>query len=39
MHVLLVYSCSLNFVWYICLVSSMVAEIDGGEESSVGAWR
>jgi hypothetical protein len=39
MHVLLVCSGSLNFVWYICLVSSMVAGIDGGEGSSVGAWR
>jgi hypothetical protein len=29
MHVLLVYSGSLNFVWYICLVLSMVARIDG----------
>jgi hypothetical protein len=29
MHVLLIYSDSLNFVWYICLVSSMVAGIDG----------
>jgi hypothetical protein len=30
MHVLLVCSCSLDFVWYICLVLSMVARIDGG---------
>jgi hypothetical protein len=30
---------SLDFVWYICLVSSMVAGIDGGEGSSMGAWR
>jgi hypothetical protein len=39
MHVLLVCSGSLDFVWYISLVSSMVTEIDGGEGSSVGAWR
>jgi hypothetical protein len=39
MHVLLVCSGSLNFVWYICLVSSMVAGIDGEEGSSVEAWR
>jgi hypothetical protein len=39
MHVLLVCSSSLNFVSYNCLVSSMVAGIDGGEGSSVGAWR
>jgi hypothetical protein len=39
MHVLLVCSGSLNFVWYIYLVSSMVAGIDGEEGSSVGAWR
>jgi hypothetical protein len=39
MHVLLVCSSSLDFAWYICLVSSMVTEIDGGEGSSVGAWR
>jgi hypothetical protein len=39
MHVLLICSGSLNFVWYICLVSSMVAGIDEGEGSSVGAWR
>jgi hypothetical protein len=39
MHVLLVCSGSLDFVWYICLVSSMVAGIDGGEGSSMGAWR
>jgi hypothetical protein len=39
MHVLRVCSGSLNFVWYICLVSSMVAGIDGGEGSSVEAWR
>jgi hypothetical protein len=31
MHELLICSCSLNFVCYICLVSSMVAGIDGGE--------
>jgi hypothetical protein len=31
MHVLVVCSDSLNFLWYICLVSSMVAGIDGGE--------
>jgi hypothetical protein len=30
MHTLLVCSGSLNFVWYIFLVSSMVAGIDGG---------
>jgi hypothetical protein len=34
MHVLLLCSGFLNFVWYICLVSSMVAGIDGGEGSS-----
>jgi hypothetical protein len=39
MHVLLICSGSLNFVWYICLVSSMVAGIDRGEGSSVGALR
>jgi hypothetical protein len=39
MHVLLVCSGSLNSVWYICLVSSMVVEIDGGAESSMGACR
>jgi hypothetical protein len=39
MHVLLVCSGSLNFVCYICLVSSMVAGINEGEGSSVGAWR
>jgi hypothetical protein len=39
MHVLLICSGSLNFVWYIYLVSSMVTEIDGKEGSSVGAWR
>jgi hypothetical protein len=39
MHVLLVCSGSLNFVWYICLVSSMVAGINGGDGSSVEAWR
>jgi hypothetical protein len=39
MFVLLVCSGSFNFVWYICLVSSIVVEIDGGEGSSVGAWR
>jgi hypothetical protein len=37
MHVLLVCSGSLDFVWYICLVSSMAAGIDGGEGSRVGA--
>jgi hypothetical protein len=37
MHVLFVCSGSLNFVWYICLVSSMIARIYGGEGSSVGA--
>jgi hypothetical protein len=26
-------------LWYICLVSSIVAEIDRGEGCSVGAWR
>jgi hypothetical protein len=26
-------------LWYICLVSSMVAGIDGGEGCSVGARR
>jgi hypothetical protein len=39
MHILLVCSGSLNFICYICLVSSMVVGIDGGEGSSVGAWR
>jgi hypothetical protein len=39
MHVLLIYCGYLNFVWYICLVSSMVAGIDGGEGCSVGTWR
>jgi hypothetical protein len=39
MHVLLVCSGSLDSVWYICLVSSMVAGINGGEGSSVGVWR
>jgi hypothetical protein len=39
MHVLLICCGYLNFVWYICLVSSMVAGIDGGEGCSVGAWR
>jgi hypothetical protein len=39
MRVLLVCCGYLNFVWYICLVSSMVAGIDGGERDSVGAWR
>jgi hypothetical protein len=31
MHVLVVCCGYLNFVWYICLVSSMVVGIDGGE--------
>jgi hypothetical protein len=39
MYVLLVCSDSLNFVRYICLVSSMVAGIDGEEGLSVGAYR
>jgi hypothetical protein len=39
MHALLVCNGFLDFVWYICLVSSMVAGIDGGEGSCVGAWR
>jgi hypothetical protein len=39
MHVLVICSGSLDFVWYIFLVSSMVAGIDGGDGSSVGAWR
>jgi hypothetical protein len=39
MHVLLVCICCSDFVWYIYLVLSMVAWIDGGEGSSVGAWR
>jgi hypothetical protein len=39
MHVLLVYSGSLDFIWYICLLLSIVAGIDGGEGSSMGAWR
>jgi hypothetical protein len=30
MHVLLICSGSLNFVWYICLVSSMIAGIKCG---------
>jgi hypothetical protein len=34
MHILLVYNGSLDFVWYISLVSSIVAGIDGGEGSS-----
>jgi hypothetical protein len=37
MHVLLVCYGYLNFVWYICLVPSMVAGIDEGEGCSVGA--
>jgi hypothetical protein len=36
-HVLLVCNGSVNFIWYIFLVSSMVAGIDGGAGSSVGA--
>jgi hypothetical protein len=39
MHVLHVCCGYLNFVWYICLVSSMVAGIDGGEGCSVRVWR
>jgi hypothetical protein len=39
MHVLLICSGCCDFVWYISLVLSMVAEIDGGEGSSVGVWR
>jgi hypothetical protein len=39
MHVLFVCSGYLNFIWYIYLVSSMIAGIDGGDVSSVGAWR
>jgi hypothetical protein len=35
MHVLLVYSGSLDFVWYIFLVSFMVAGIDGGDCESM----
>jgi hypothetical protein len=38
MHVLLICCGYLNFVWYICLVSFMVAGIDRGEGCSVGAW-
>jgi hypothetical protein len=37
MHVLLVCSGSYDFVWYIFLVLFIVAEIDRGEASSVGA--
>jgi hypothetical protein len=37
MYVLLLCSGSLDFVWYICLVLSMVVGIDGGEGLSVGA--
>jgi hypothetical protein len=37
MHVLFVCSGSLDFVCYISLVSSMIAGMDGGEGSSVGA--
>jgi hypothetical protein len=37
MHVLCVCYGYLNFIWYICLVLSMVAGIDGGERCSVGA--
>jgi hypothetical protein len=37
MHVLLVCCGSLNFIWYISLVSSKVVGINGGEGSSVGA--
>jgi hypothetical protein len=37
MYVLLLCSSSLDFVWYICLVLSMVVGIDGGEGLSVGA--
>jgi hypothetical protein len=36
MHVLLVCSGSLNFLWYISLVSSMVAGIDGGRDQ---VWK
>jgi hypothetical protein len=39
MHILLVCYGYLNFVCYICLVSSMVAGIDGGEGCSVRVWR
>jgi hypothetical protein len=35
MHVLVVYSDSLNFLWYICLVLSMVVGIDGGETFTI----
>jgi hypothetical protein len=38
MYVLLLCSGSLDFVWYIFLVLSMVVGIDGGEGSIVGAW-
>jgi hypothetical protein len=38
MHVLLVCNGSLDFVWYISLVSS-IAGIDGGNVSSVEVWR
>jgi hypothetical protein len=39
MHALLVCSGCCDFVWCIFLILSMVAGIDGGEGSSVGAWR
>jgi hypothetical protein len=39
MHVLLICSGYLDFVWYICLVSSMGGGIDRGDGSSVRAWR
>jgi hypothetical protein len=37
-HVLLVCNCCCDFVWYISLILFMVAGINGGEGSSVGAW-
>jgi hypothetical protein len=36
MHVLLVCCGSLDFVWYISLVSSMVVGIDGGRGIKCG---
>jgi hypothetical protein len=39
MHVLLVCNDFCDFIWYISLVLSMVAGIDGGEGSSMGACR
>jgi hypothetical protein len=39
MHVLLACIGCSDFVWYVSLVLSMFAGIDGVEGSSVGVWR